>query len=184
MKPHSLTDTVLQIPSPYPASFDGSTWRYQLALFALMSVSIMSLKLFTWMVDQTWKGRHDAYPFEPLFAVRMIVLFASLAAFLRCAPEAAMMITWRENAAAAASILVAKRWLDAFTFFPSFVWMALVSVFYPRICMGLVRIAHEDCPAGIECQPPKIPRERLQRLATMLALTFTISILIAVGKRW
>lgn len=175
---------VLSTPSPYPASFDGSTLRFGAALASLMSISIVGLMLLYWMGREMWHGRRDAFPTEPLFAIRGIFFSAALSAVLRSAPEAAMMITWRESASAAAAILTVKRWCDAAAIVPAMTWMGLVFVFYPAICTSLVRMAREDKFASAFKLRPKISRERALKLAVTLALIIAISTLIAVGKRW
>jgi hypothetical protein len=167
--------------SPYPASFDGSTLRYQAALFALMSMSIVGGMVMSWMAREIWHGRRDAYPHEPLFAMRAMFFCTAFTAVLRSTPEAAMMITWRESVDVAATIMVVKRWCDAAAFFPAMTWMALLWIYYPSICMAMVRIARQD---GGKFLAPYKARERVGKLVKVIVLVFAISTLIAVGKRW
>jgi hypothetical protein len=172
---------VAGVPSPYPASFDGSTIRYQLALFALMCISIVGGMVTSWMAKEIVHGRREAFPYEPLFAMRVIFFCCGLSAFLRSAPEAAMMITWHENITLASNILVLKRWCDALAVIPAMTWMSLVFIFYPSVCMSMVRIARES---GGGALPPLLPRARVAKLVKVIALVFVISTLIALGKRW
>lgn len=189
MTPLYLLDRAQSLPrrvietsgGPYPASFDGSTLRFQLALFALMSMSVVGGMVFSWMVREVWRGRRDAYPHEPLFAFRIMFLCTALTAVLRSAPEAAMMITWREDVGAAATIMVVKRWCDAAAFFPAMTWMAVLWAYYPAICMAMVRIARQE---GGKILPPYKAGERLHKLVKVVLYLFAIATLIAVGKRW
>lgn len=180
-RPRNLSsEMIAAVPSPYPASFDGSTLRYGLALFALLAITIVGGMLVQWMAREMKHGYRDAYPSEPLFAMRAIFLMAAITAVLRAGPEAAMMITWRESIEVATTILMVKRWCDAAAIVPAMIWMGLVFVFYPQICMSLVRISREDG----RIFAPTIPRERMRRLLGTLVLILLISTLIAIGKRW
>lgn len=169
------------VASPYPGSFDGSTVRFQLALFSLMTISVVGGMLSAWMASEIWQGRREAYPYEPLFAMRLVFLLASIAAVMSAAPEVAVMITWREDPATAANIMVMKRWIDSARVIPALGWIGLVFVFYPAICMGMVRIASLD---GIPIIAPKKLRARMTKLVRVTITIFAITMLIALGKRW
>jgi len=169
------------ISSPYPGSFDGSTVQFQLALFSLMTISVVGSMLFGWMCSEIWQGRKESYPYEPLFAMRMVFLLASLAAVIGSAPEVAVMITWKENPALAASFMVIKRWIDSFRVVPALGWIGIVFVFYPAICMGMVRIAALD---GMPVSSPKKIRARMTKLFRVTTMIFAVTLCIALGKRW
>lgn len=171
---------IVGVPSPYPASFDGSTLRYTLALFSLMSIAIVGWMVVSWMAREIWHGRRDAYPFEPLFAMRGVFALAALTAALRASPEAAMMITWRENPAVAGIMLGVKRWCDAGAFAPAMLWMGTIYIYYPQICTMLVRVSRSEGHVF----RPTIPKERIRTLRNVLMLILAISTLIAIGKRW
>lgn len=176
----TMERVVAATDSPYPASFDGSTIRFQVALFSLMTLSVLYLMISIWMGREIWKGRHDAYPKEPLFAVRAIFLFAAITGFVRTFPEVAYMISYREGSPGLMVFLLgAKRYMDAAAFFPGIVWLSGIWLFYPPICMGLTRLA------GVDGEPPAWPtvdRARMRGLVSVVLLVFAISALIAVGK--
>lgn len=184
--PESLPRQMIDaVPSPYPASFDGSTIRFWLALSSLMAMAIIGALVAGWMLKEIWQGRREALPHEPLFAMRLIFFLCALVAFIRSAPEAAMMITWRENPAAAATIMVAKRWIDSAAVVPALTWMALVFVFYPMICMKMVRIDREDRRRDsreLEIPLPNL-RKRVTKLVRVSMIVFAIALCIALGKR-
>lgn len=165
-------------PSPYPASFDGSTLRFQLALFALMSVTILGGMMATWMGRELWRGRHDAYPWEGLFAIRGIFFTCAIIAIIRSGPEAAFMISYREGSPEIlANILMVKRWLDAFVIIPALAWMGMAWIFYPPIASQMIKMSRQAPVA------PKFSPMKAKRMAMALSLTFAISALIAIGKQ-
>ena len=165
-------------PSPFPASFDGSTIRFQLALFAMLSLTIVGGMIAGWMSRELWRGRHEAFPWEPLFAIRVIFFLCGVGAFIRCGPEAAYMISYREGSLELLTqLMFVKRWLDAASIIPGLGWMATAWIFYTPICSQMVLVSR-TAP-----QSPKVSRQKVMRLSQAMVLTFVIAALIAIGKR-
>jgi hypothetical protein len=176
--PATIARVIAATDSPFPASFDGSTVRFQLALFSMLALTMTGGMISWWMGRELWRGRRDAYPWEPLFAVRVVFFLCAVQAVIRCAPEAGYMITYREGSAEVISaILYAKRWFDAVAILPGLGWMAMVWVFYTPLCSRLIMLSRTDPVV------PRVSKSRIKRLGVALVLVFTISALIALGKR-
>lgn len=189
----SVTDTMVEkgiragalaTQSPFPVSFDGSTLRFQTALFSMLTLAMCGAVIAGWMTREMWRGRRDAYPWEPLFAVRLILGLCGFQAFIRCMPEAAYMITYREGTVEVlAQILMIKRYLDSSTIVPGLTWMVTAYLSYVSICTHLIHMAHLT-PKALRAKRPKIwSRPEVKRMACAIVLVFVISTLIAAGKQ-
>lgn len=124
--------------SPLPASFGNDSVLYGFALASLISISLLAIVIFCWMVRDIWRDKAMDHPTSLPFGFRGIIALICLAAILRCVPEVLTMTLYGEvTGAHMALIMKVKRYADTSTWFVVISWMAWLSYLYPHIMLEL-----------------------------------------------
>jgi hypothetical protein len=163
--------------STLPPSFEESTFRFTAALFSVTAIALISCMTVGWMLREIWRDRNHVRPTEPLFVFRMIIVFFSTAAVIRCLPEAIYMTTFREASVQfTADILAFKRRFDAVALLPVACAHGLLWAYYLGMCSQMSQC--RDIP-----YKPAVAWPQFKRLLLGAALVLAIAVLVAVGKR-
>ncbi|WP_242095408.1 hypothetical protein [Sphingomonas sp. CROZ-RG-20F-R02-07] len=112
--------------STTPISYGGDRFLVALNLLFMMAGAYLGAAMLLSEAGDIWRWRRFDRWNHPVTAQRLTMIFASLAAFIRCGAEAATILGWDpRDAATGAVILNLKHYLDPVSIGCLFAWMTL-----------------------------------------------------------
>lgn len=165
--------------SPYPPSFDNSSWMYGQALFSLMCLAMFCSVIFGWMARDMWRDRFEDHPLSLAFLFRLMIATLSFVGLIRILPEVAMLTCWGEVTGATMSkILAIKRFADMLALPGGMFWMAILVLVYPYVMLAF---KSQQVRAFVILDPLSI-WPRTMRSLLIAALVALISALMSWAK--
>lgn len=112
--------------SPTPPSYGGDRLLIALNLLFMMAGAYLAAAMWISEAGDIWRWRRFDRWNHPVTAQRLTMVFAGLAAFVRCSAEAATILGWDpRDAATGAVILNLKHYFDPVATTCLFAWLAL-----------------------------------------------------------
>lgn len=133
-------EALSQIATNLPPSVNNSPFLYAAALTSVMCIACLGAAVTGWMLRDTWRDRYLVHPKTLMFNFRMMIAFVGAAAFVRAMPEVLYLQMYGDPQVSneiQAAVTTAKRLADTFALWLVLMWMLILVVIYPHICLVL-----------------------------------------------
>lgn len=129
-----VAQTVKEVPSTLPPSFNGDASLYLPNLFGMTAMFFLGAMMVGKQATRIWSNRFYDHPLHPVSLYRIITMLAGAGLMLRCGTEAMLLWGWDPaNPSQVARIMMAKRWIDPISLGCAFTWMSIVILGEPGI---------------------------------------------------